>query len=87
MLRQLTAGSDSVGDVLEVRPERGLVAADARAGLPLREVARLLDEVAQPLQRGVREREVASVAEEQLSAAPRERGEQRRERDRPPVDR
>ncbi len=74
-------GLGLVRDILEVRPERRLVAADAGSGLPFGEVPGLLDQVPEPLQRRVREREVPPVAEQQLAPAAGQCGEQRGERD------
>ena len=80
-------GLGLVGEILEVGPEIDLIAVDPWRGLPLGQRRGLVEQVPQPVERGVREREVAPVREQQLGAAPGQRGEQRGERDAAPVDR
>ncbi|MDQ0648340.1 hypothetical protein QFZ53_002536 [Microbacterium natoriense] len=76
-----------VGEVFELLPEICLVAADARACLPLVELARLVDQLTETVESRMREREVAAVDEQQLLLALAQRREQGAEGDVAAVDR
>ena len=76
-----------VGQVLEFRPDGDhLVSAESRKWLPLLEIQRFGNEVAQFLQGWMSQGEVAAVDEQECASAPGQGREQRGERDDATVD-